>query len=208
MKYYYLINNKLMWHSIEIPKLIEFNINYTNWYSSLKPCYIEENELTNVVRHLSIYDNENYNTGLPINVTDIIEERESISNLESFIVFKNKKDVIDRTGYVEGVLGYKTSIHTTSIIEINDKNKQFEMKDNKIELLKEDLECVHLYLDDLKIPRKDSNNDDYSIVGRIKFLESKNTNTESQEKLYDDFAKTIVSGGLNLCRKHFTLTRK
>lgn len=44
-----------------------------------------------------------------------------------------------------------------------------DMKDNKIELLKEDIECVHLFLDDLGIPRKDED-DVYSIVGRIKRL--------------------------------------
>jgi hypothetical protein len=42
-----------------------------------------------------------------------------------------------------------------------------DLKDNKIELLKEDLECVHLHLDDLKVPRKDESGKDYSIVGRI-----------------------------------------
>jgi len=52
-----------------------------------------------------------------------------------------------------------------SLAELND------IRDNKIELLKEDLECVHLYLDDKLTPRKDSYGKDYSIVGRIKFLE-------------------------------------
>jgi len=49
----------------------------------------------------------------------------------------------------------------------------YDIKDNIISLLKEDLECVHLYLDDLKIKRKDSNDNVYSIVGRIKELENK-----------------------------------
>lgn len=44
-----------------------------------------------------------------------------------------------------------------------------DIKDNKIELLEEDIECVHLFLDDLGIPRKDED-DVYSIVGRIKRL--------------------------------------
>lgn len=47
------------------------------------------------------------------------------------------------------------------------------MKDNKIELLEEDLECVHKYLDDLNIPRKNNRNKTYSIVGRIKKLQHK-----------------------------------
>ena len=48
-----------------------------------------------------------------------------------------------------------------------------DIKDNIIMLLKEDLECVHMYLDDLKIPRTDSKNEVYSIVGRIKQLEKR-----------------------------------
>jgi hypothetical protein len=39
---------------------------------------------------------------------------------------------------------------------------------NEIELLKEDLECVHMFLDDFNVPRKDENGEEYSIVGRIK----------------------------------------
>lgn len=48
-----------------------------------------------------------------------------------------------------------------------------DIKDNQIMLLKEDLECVHLYLDDKKIPRQDSTGETYSIVGRIKQLENR-----------------------------------
>lgn len=43
--------------------------------------------------------------------------------------------------------------------------------DNEMYLLKEDIECVHLYLDDKKIPRQDLNGQNYSMVGRIKQLE-------------------------------------
>ena len=48
-----------------------------------------------------------------------------------------------------------------------------DIKDNQIMLLKEDLECVHLYLDDKKVPRQDNKGETYSIVGRIKQLESR-----------------------------------
>ena len=44
------------------------------------------------------------------------------------------------------------------------------MENNKIELLKEDIECVHKYLDDLNVPRF-NNDKEYSIVGRIKQLQ-------------------------------------
>lgn len=48
-----------------------------------------------------------------------------------------------------------------------------DIKDNKIELLEEDLWCVHKYLDDLEIPRVDKDSKEYSIVGRIKRLEAR-----------------------------------
>jgi predicted HAD superfamily phosphohydrolase len=37
---------------------------------------------------------------------------------------------------------------------------------------KEELECAHMYLDDLKIPREDDK-DLFSLVGRIKQLEKR-----------------------------------
>lgn len=47
------------------------------------------------------------------------------------------------------------------------------IKDNQINLLEEDLWCVHEYLDDLKLPRTDESGKEYSIVGRIKRLEAR-----------------------------------
>ena len=35
----------------------------------------------------------------------------------------------------------------------------------------EELECANMYLDDLNIPQKDESGEDYSTVGRIKYLE-------------------------------------
>lgn len=51
------------------------------------------------------------------------------------------------------------------------KKSDLDIRDNQIELLKEDLEVVHMYLDDLLLPRKDDNGETYSIVGRIKQFE-------------------------------------
>ena len=48
------------------------------------------------------------------------------------------------------------------------KQSDMDIKDNQIMLLKEDLEVVHMYLDDLLVTRLDENNETYSIVGRIK----------------------------------------
>ena len=51
-----------------------------------------------------------------------------------------------------------------------------EMIENKIELLEEDLECVHIYLDDKFIPREDIEGEVLSLVGRIKILEEQLSN--------------------------------
>ena len=51
------------------------------------------------------------------------------------------------------------------------KQSDLDIKDNQIMLLKEDLEVVHMYLDDLLVTRLDENNETYSIVGRIKQFE-------------------------------------
>tara|TARA_R110002167_G_scaffold287418_1_gene492281 strand:- start:366 stop:575 length:210 start_codon:yes stop_codon:yes gene_type:complete len=42
----------------------------------------------------------------------------------------------------------------------------------ELEHLAEELECANMYLDDLNIPRKDGSGEEYSIVGRIKYLEN------------------------------------
>ena len=68
-----------------------------------------------------------------------------------------------------------------------------DIKDNKIKLLEEDIECVHMYLDDLNIPRKDEK-DTYSLVGRIKQLEKKYLKEMSEVEDYylKDGAKVIL----------------
>ena len=48
-----------------------------------------------------------------------------------------------------------------------------DIKDDKVELLEEDLWCVHTYLDELEIPSVDKDSKEYSIVGRIKTLEAR-----------------------------------
>lgn len=51
-------------------------------------------------------------------------------------------------------------------------NQAFQIYANKTEILKEDIECVHMYLDDKQVPRQNKNWRDYSMVGRIKILEA------------------------------------
>lgn len=48
------------------------------------------------------------------------------------------------------------------------KQSDLDIKDNQIMLLKEDLEVVHMYLDEVEVKRKDDNGETYSIVGRIR----------------------------------------
>lgn len=43
----------------------------------------------------------------------------------------------------------------------------YDMKIRRLELIIEDLESAHLWLDDKKIPRHDTNDAEYSLVGRI-----------------------------------------
>lgn len=60
-----------------------------------------------------------------------------------------------------------------------------DIKDNEIKLLKEDLWCVHKYLDDLDLPREDIKGEQFSIAGRIKQLEKRfNITASDLETLY------------------------
>mgnify|MGYP006958833456 CR=1 FL=1 len=59
-----------------------------------------------------------------------------------------------------------------NMIHLIHGNLKILIMNNKIELLEEDIECVHLYLDDKNIPRY-LGEDEYSIVGRIQILEKR-----------------------------------
>jgi len=67
-------------------------------------------------------------------------------------------------------------------IEPKSKIKQtdLDIRDNKIGLLEEDLESVHMYMDSQNIPRKDGRGEVYSIVGRIKQMEKRFFRTLSE----------------------------
>jgi len=68
-----------------------------------------------------------------------------------------------------------------------------ELLNNRIELLEEDLESVHMYLDKLEIPRNDEK-DTYSIVGRIKQLE------KLDEKLHQRLIPYITDNFITIPR--------
>lgn len=67
-----------------------------------------------------------------------------------------------------------------NIVRLGDS---LEIRDNKIELLEEDLSCVHMYLDDAGVARTDKDGKEYSIVGRIKLLEEKVVSKHKQISL-------------------------
>ena len=60
------------------------------------------------------------------------------------------------------------------------KQSDLDIKDNRIMLLEEDLESVHMYLDTQGVPRKDGTGEVYSIVGRIKQMEKRFFRTLSE----------------------------
>ena len=51
--------------------------------------------------------------------------------------------------------------------EITDRHISLAVSQNKADLLAEDIECLHMCLDDLGIPRNDGNGNVYSMWGRV-----------------------------------------
>lgn len=78
MKYYYMINGKLMWATSKMPKIID-NIQSSEsidnylivWHSSLQHCSITDVEFQKILAYC-YSQNPNFNN--PIEVTDIVEE--------------------------------------------------------------------------------------------------------------------------------------
>lgn len=63
------------------------------------------------------------------------------------------------------------------MLDIKQLKKENDILRNKAELLQDDIDCIHMWLDDNRTPRHDAFGNIYSIVGRIKILISK----QSQE---------------------------
>ena len=82
MKYYYLLNGKIMSANEKMPVINEqwhtYNSNLLKWSESLKPCEISESELDRI----KFYHRFNYNN--PIEVTDIISDNNGV------VIFKHK----------------------------------------------------------------------------------------------------------------------
>lgn len=56
------------------------------------------------------------------------------------------------------------------LYEYVDIVRPYDVDSQVIELLTKDLECVHMFLDDRGVKRKDEDGNDYSIVGRLKTM--------------------------------------
>ena len=83
MKYYYLLNGKIMSANEKMPELrivqhkdynqkfedSKFKMFYNNWLNSLQPCEISESELCLILSNVTKLDYDN-----PIEVTDLIKE--------------------------------------------------------------------------------------------------------------------------------------
>ena len=83
MKYYYLLNGKIMSANEKMPELrivqhkdynqkfedSKFKMFYNNWLNSLQPCEISESELCLILSNVTKLDYDN-----PIEVTDMIKE--------------------------------------------------------------------------------------------------------------------------------------
>lgn len=77
--------------------------------------------------------------------------------------FDYASDIVDfLTASIESAVNNYVEPNTTI------KQSDLDIKDNQIMLLKEDLEVVHMYLDEVEVKRKDSDGETYSIVGRIR----------------------------------------
>lgn len=96
MKYYYLINNRIMSANEKMPEINEqwhnYNSNLLKWSESLQPCEISESELDKIKLNVGL---ESYNT--PIEVTDIVESDTKWSKEQDCVIdivkFKQPKQV-------------------------------------------------------------------------------------------------------------------
>ena len=66
------------------------------------------------------------------------------------------------------LLDYNTEFDNDDRYEANHQIEMLVMNHNKLELIAEDLEAAHLWLDDKNVPRHETVTEaEYSIVGRI-----------------------------------------
>lgn len=128
MKYYYLIEGKIMsanwnmpdrnddayitsWHKFNNDK---YNLDVKIWYSSLQTCEISESELTKIEKHIDDkLKLDSYDLSNPIDVTDIISDNNGV------ISFKQPKQVeeIESVGSYENQLKLLRELRQIDVIQ-------------------------------------------------------------------------------------------
>lgn len=130
MKYYYLLNGKIMSANEKMPENIGFKSgigyesHYKQWLNGLQQCKISESELEKVVKHLNahfgvVYSGKSNNN--PIEVTDIVEEKDySSSEPNPMLFFKQPSDN-------NGVITFKANKNMKKplVIEVCTDNGEF-----------------------------------------------------------------------------------
>jgi transcription elongation factor GreA-like protein len=74
------------------------------------------------------------------------------------------------TSFVEQLKNFDVNVEVVILKRIAELEKELNIKNadiNRLELISEDIESAHIWLDDQGIPRHDVNNAEYSLVGRI-----------------------------------------
>lgn len=143
MKYYYLLNGKIMSANEKMPELrivqhkdynqkfedSKFKMFYNNWLNSLQPCEISESELCLILSNVTKLDYDN-----PIEVTDIVNasvickvercdgECIECNHMAIRIVFKNPKQV-EEIEAVDMLLNTFGQYCTLNGIKLTDSNK-------------------------------------------------------------------------------------
>ena len=134
MKYYYLLNGKIMATNEKTPesnldkfsKLIhpKVSVEYADWYSSLQPCEISESELCLILSNVSKLDYDSY-----VEVTDMIriEEIKTITKSGTItdfqVFFKHPKQVDGEIEAVDALLNTFGQYCTLNGIKLTDSNK-------------------------------------------------------------------------------------
>lgn len=100
MKYYYLINGKIMAANEKMPEINEqwhnYNSNLLKWSESLQPCEISESELCLILSNVTKLDYDN-----PIEVTDIISDNNGVI---SFKEYPKQVEEIEAVEFLDFVL--------------------------------------------------------------------------------------------------------
>ena len=133
MKYYYLINGKIMAANEKMPEINEqwhnYNSNLLKWSESLQPCEISESELDNVKNYLCHNTKfEDFNPHEQIEVTNIVrlEEIKTITKsgtITDYQLFFKQPKQVEEIEAVDMLLNTFGQYCTLNGIKLTDSNK-------------------------------------------------------------------------------------